>query len=84
MCSVPKIDTSAVVAAQRKQQEQLKEQLNKNNVLLSNSEVARTTGEKTGNKRTVSSLRVPMRNQTNTGATGVNTADTTTGLNIPV
>ena len=84
MCSVPKIDTSAVVVAQQKQQEQLKEQLNKNNVLLSNSEVARTTGEKTGNKRTVSSLRVPMRNQTNTGATGVNTADTTTGLNIPV
>ena len=84
MCSVTKIDTSAVVAAQQKQQEQLKEQLNKNNVLLSNSEVARTTGEKTGNKRTVSSLRVPMRNQTNTGATGVNTADTTTGLNIPV
>ena len=84
MCSVPKIDTSAVVAAQQKQQEQLKEQLNKNNVLLSNSEVARTTGEKAGNKRTVSSLRVPMRNQTNTGATGVNTADTTTGLNIPV
>lgn len=81
MCSVPKTDTSAVVAAQ---QEQLKEQLNKNNVLLSNSEVARTTGEKTGNKRTVSSLRVPMKNQTNTGATGVNTADTTTGLNIPV
>lgn len=77
MCSVPKTDTSAIVAAQ-------KEQLNKNNVLLSNSEVARTTGEKTGNKRTVSSLRVPMRNQTNTGATGVNTADTTTGLNIPV
>lgn len=81
MCSVPKTDTSAVVAAQ---QEQLKEQLNKNNVLLSNSEVTRTTGEKTGNKRTVSSLRVPMKNQTNTGATGVNTADTTTGLNIPV
>lgn len=81
MCSIPKTDTSAVVAAQ---QEQLKEQLNKNNVLLSNSEVARTTGEKTGNKRTVSSLRVPMKNQTNTGATGVNTADTTTGLNIPV
>ena len=84
MCSVTKIDTSAVVAAQQKQQEQLKEQLNKNNVLLSNSEVARTTGEKTGNKRTVSSLRVPMKNQTNTGATGVNTAYTTTGLNIPV
>lgn len=81
MCSIPKTNTSAVVAAQ---QEQLKEQLNKNNVLLSNSEVARTTGEKTGNKRTVSSLRVPMKNQTNTGATGVNTADTTTGLNIPV
>lgn len=81
MCSVPKINTSAVVAAQ---QEQLKEQLNKNNVLLSNSEVAKTTGEKTGTKRTVSSLRVPMKNQTNTGATGVNTADTTTGLNIPV
>lgn len=81
MCSVPKTDTSAVVAAQ---QEQLKEQLNKNNVLLSNSEVARTTGEKTVTKRTVSSLRVPMKNQTNTGATGVNTADTTTGLNIPV
>ena len=81
MCSVPKTDTSAVVAAQ---QEQLKEQLNKNNVLLSNSEVARTTGEKTGNKRTVSSLRVPMKKKTNTGATGVNTADTTTGLNIPV
>lgn len=77
MCSVPKTDTSAIVAAQ-------KEQLNKNNVLLSNSEVARTTGEKTGNKRTVSSLRVPTKNQTNTGATGVNTADTTTGLNIPV
>lgn len=81
MCSIPKTNTSAVVAAQ---QEQLKEQLNKNNVLLSNSEVAKTTGEKTRTKRTVSSLRVPMKNQTNTGATGVNTADTTTGLNIPV
>lgn len=77
MCSVPKTDTSAIVAAQQ-------EQLNKSNALLSNAEAAKTTGEKTGNKRTVSSLRVPMKNQTNTGATGVNTADTTTGLNIPV
>ena len=77
MCSVPKTDTSAIVAAQQ-------EQLNKSHALLSNAEAAKTTGEKTGNKRTVSSLRVPMKNQTNTGATGVNTADTTTGLNIPV
>ena len=83
MCSVPKIDTSAVVAAQQKQQEQLKEQLNKNNVLLSNSEVARTAGEKTTTKRKISSLRVPMKN-TSAENVGVNQAETTTGLNIPV
>lgn len=81
MCSIPKVDTSAQVKAQ---QEAIKEQLNKNNVLLSNQEVARTTGEKTSNKRTVSSLRVPMKNKTAEGTVGVNTADTTTGLNIPV
>lgn len=79
MCSVPSVDTSAVVKAQ---QEQMKEQLNKSNVLLSNSEVARTAGEKVSNRRTVSSLRVPMKNKT--GNTGINTAETTTGLNIPV
>ena len=71
MCSVPKVDTTKI-----------KEQLNKNNVLFSNQEVAKGTGEKTGNKRTVSSLRVPMKNKT--GATGINTAETTSGLNIPV
>ena len=84
MCSIPKVNTSAIVKAQEKQQEQIKEQLNKNNVLLSNQEVARTAEEKTTNKRTISSLRVPLKNQTSTGTTGVNTTDTTTGLNIPV
>jgi len=77
--SVP--NTSTIVQAQ---QEQIKEQLNKSNVLLSNEKVASTTGEKTGNKRTVSSLRIPMKKNTDTGTTGLNTTDTTTGLNIPV
>ena len=76
MCSIPKVDTSSQVNT-------IKEQLNKNNVTLSNSEVARTAGEKTSTKRTVSSLRVPMKNKTE-GTVGANTADTTTGLNIPV
>lgn len=83
MCSVPSVDTSAVVKAQQEQQKQLQEQLNKNNVLLSNSEVAKTAGEKTSNKRKISSLRVPMKN-TSSGNVGVNQAETTTGLNIPV
>lgn len=82
MCTMPKVDTSAQIKAQEEQQRQLQEQLNKNNVLLSNAETAKTTGEKVSNKRTVSSLRVPVK--TNTGTTGANTADTTTGLNIPV
>lgn len=61
----------------------LVEQLNKSNALLSNEKTAATTSEKTSTKRTVSSLRVPLK--TNTGTTGVNTTDdTTTGLNIPV
>lgn len=81
MCSTPSINTSAVVEAQNKV---LKEQLNKSNALLSNSEIARTTAEKKSNKRTVSSLRVPMKQATNEGTVGVNTADTITGLNIPV
>lgn len=62
------------------------EQLNQvgNNVSLSNEKVASTTGEKTGKKRTVSSLRVPIKGKNDTSTTGVNTTDTTTGLNIPV
>ena len=62
------------------------EQLNKqNNTLLSSEKVARTMNDKTTQKRTVSSLRVPMKNKTTSGTTGVNTTDTTTtGLNIPV
>lgn len=60
------------------------EQLNKGNALLSNEKVASTTDEKVSKKRTVSSLRVPMKNTTITGTTGINTTDTTTGLNIPV
>lgn len=63
----------------------LLEQLNSgNNVSLSNEKVASTTGEKTGKKRTVSSLRVPIKGKNDTSTTGVNTTDTTTGLNIPV
>lgn len=79
MCSVPKVDTSAQVKAQ---QEVMKEQLNKSNAVLSNEKTASTTGEKTSTKRTINSLRVPYKNTT--GSTGVNTTDTTTGLNIPV
>ena len=60
------------------------EQLNKGNATLSNEKVAGTTTEKKANKRTVSSLRIPLDRTTKTTNTGVNTADTTTGLNIPV
>lgn len=63
---------------------QTQEQLNKANALLSNEKVASTTSEKETNKRTVNTLRVPLKNTTDTSTTGVNTAETTTGLNIPV
>ena len=79
--SKPSVNTSAIVQAQ---QEVMKEQLNKNNAVLSNERTASTTGEKTSTKRTINSLRVPFKNTTDTSTTGVNTADTTTGLNIPV
>lgn len=62
----------------------LLEQLNQGGASLSNEKVASTTGEKTGKKRTVSSLRVPIKGKNDTSTTGVNTTDTTTGLNIPV
>ncbi len=62
----------------------LTEQLNKNNVLLSNEKVASKTGEKEGKKRTVSSLRIPLKKTTDVSSTGANTSDTTTGLNIPI
>lgn len=82
MCmSKPSVNNSAIVQAQ---QEVMKEQLNKNNAVLSNERTASTTGEKTSTKRTINSLRVPFKNTTDTSTTGVNTADTTTGLNIPV
>lgn len=82
MCtSQPSANTSAIVQAQ---QEVMKEQLNKNNAVLSNERTASTTGEKTSAKRTINSLRVPFKGLTNTSTTGVNTTDTTTGLNIPV
>lgn len=82
MCmSKPSVNTAAVVQAQ---QEVMKEQLNKNNAVLSNEKTASTTGEKSSTKRTINSLRVPFKNMTDTSTTGVNTADTTTGLNIPV
>ena len=78
MCmSKPSVNTSAI-------QETMKKQLNNNNAVLSNEKTASTTGEKTSKKRTVSSLRVPLKNATDTSTTGVNTVDTTTGLNIPV
>lgn len=83
MCKIPKVDTSAIYEAQLAQQQQLQEQLNKNNVLLSNQEVARTTSEKESKKRNISSLRVPIKNQTST-TIGVNSDDTSVGLNIPV
>lgn len=82
MCfSKPNMNTTAVVQAQ---QEVMKEQLNKSNAVLSNERTASTTGEKTGTKRTINSLRVPFKNTTDTSTTGINTANTTTGLNIPV
>lgn len=82
MClSKPSIDTSAIAQAQ---QEAIKEQLNRSNSLLSNERTAETTGEKTSNKRTMNSLRVPLKGKYDTGSTGVNTTDTTTGLNIPI
>ena len=82
MCmSKPSVNTAAIVQAQ---QETMKEQLNKSNAVLSNERTASTTGEKTSTKRTINSLRVPFKNMTDTSTTGVNTADTTTGLNIPV
>ena len=59
------------------------EQLNKGNALLSNEKVTSTTGEKKTKKRTVSSLRVPIKS-TNTSTVGANTNETATGLNIPV
>jgi hypothetical protein len=60
------------------------EQLNKSNALLSNEKVAATVGEKRTKKRTVSSLRVPVKNQ-ESNTTGVNTTDmAAAGLNIPV
>ena len=79
--SKPSVNTSAIAQAQ---QEVMKEQLNKNNAVLSNERTASTTGEKTSTKRTINSLRVPFKNTTDTSTTGVNTAETTTGLNIPV
>lgn len=78
MCfSKPSVSTTATTQA-------ITEQLNKSNALLSNEKVASTTGEKSSTKRTVSSLRVPLKNTTNTSTTGVNTTDTASGLNIPV
>jgi hypothetical protein len=78
MCfSKPSTNTTATTQA-------ITEQLNKSNAVLSNEKVASTTGEKSNTKRTVSSLRVPLKNTTNTSTTGVNTTDTTSGLNIPV
>lgn len=82
MCmSKPSVSSAAVVEAQ---QEAMKEQLNKSNAILSNEKTASTTGEKTSNKRTINSLRVPLKGVTDTSTTGVNSVDTTTGLNIPV
>jgi hypothetical protein len=75
------MNTTAVVQAQ---QEVMKEQLNKSNAVLSNERTASTTGEKISTKRTINSLRVPFKNTTDTSTTGINTANTTTGLNIPV
>lgn len=63
---------------------QTQDQLNKANALLSNEKVASTTSEKETKKRTVNTLRVPLKSTTDTSTTGVNTAETTTGLNIPV
>lgn len=62
---------------------QIVEQLNKNNVVLSNEKTASATKEKVTTKRTLNSLRVPYKGVTNT-LTGINTTDTTAGLNIPV
>lgn len=75
MCfSQPKVNSNSIT-----------EQLNKNNAVLSNEKTAKTTTEKTGNKRTMTSLRVPIKKSNNTTNTGMNTTDTTaTGLNIPV
>lgn len=58
---------------------------------LSQSVNIKTASEKTASKlkeneapkRTLSSLRVPLK-PINTANTGVNTADTNTGLNIPM
>lgn len=73
MCmSKPKVETPKIV-----------EQLNKNNVVLSNEKTASTTKEKQNTKRTMGSLRIPYKGVTDT-LTGVNTTDTTTGLNIPI
>lgn len=60
------------------------EQLKKSNAVLQNEQVAGTTTEKKSNKRTVSSLRIPLDKTNKTTNTGINTTDTTTGLNIPV
>lgn len=60
------------------------DKLNQGAATLSNQKVAEGTREKTTPKRTVSSLRVPVK-KTNNENTGINTAnDTTVGLNIPV
>ena len=60
------------------------ELLEKTNAVLSTEKTASTVAEKTSTKRTVSSLRVPLANTTDTSTTGVNTDDTLTGLNITV
>ena len=64
--------------------EALVEQLNKNNATLSVEKTAGTVSDKKTTKRTVSSLRVPLTNKTDTEGTGTTTTDVTEGLNIPV
>lgn len=79
MC-VPKPDSSSSML----QQKLMEEQMAKANAKLSNEKTADSTGEKKGTKRTVTSLRVPVKEKTDTGSTGMNTSDTTAGLNIPI
>lgn len=74
MCNVPKASAPVMPV----------DQLNQGPATLSNEKVATGTTEKDKPKRTVSSLRVPIKKQQNTNTTGVNTSDETTGLNIPV
>lgn len=80
-----KAQSQAAASAQRQQAETTRAINNMNtNVPKSVERTANQLRENKTEKRSISSLRIPL-NKTNTGTTGINTGDTTqTGLNIPI